>query len=59
MEGIGSPHFSGKKWGFLLALKEQFLLVGAYLKNLAGEASGAAYVFQVYRALFLPLLLRQ
>jgi hypothetical protein len=41
MEGIRLPHFSGKKWGFLLALKEQFLLVG--------EASGAAYVFQVYR----------
>jgi hypothetical protein len=58
MEGIRPPHFSGKKWGFLLTLKEQFLLVGAYLKNLAGEASGAAYLFQVHRSLFLPLLLR-
>lgn len=59
MEGIRPPHFSGKKWGFLLALKGRFLLVGAYLKNLAGEASGAAYVFQTYRALFMPLILKK
>ena len=58
MEGIRPPHFSWKKWGFLLALKERFLLVGAYLKNLAGESSGAADVFQVYRTLFMPLILK-
>ena len=39
----GAP---GDYFGTSLSLNEQFLLVGANRKNLAGEASGAAYLFR-------------
>ena len=39
----GAP---GDFFGTSLAINEKFLLVGAHLKNLAGEASGAAYLFR-------------
>ena len=45
------------QFGVSVALSGDTLLVGAAMKNIGGPEAGAAYVFQAYRALFMPLIL--
>ena len=47
------------KFGFSLALSGDTLLVGAFGKDFGGPETGAAYIFQAYRAMFLPLIFKQ
>jgi hypothetical protein len=46
------------QFGISVALSGDTLLVGAAMKNIGAREAGAAYIFQAYRALFMPLILK-